>query len=1063
MYAYRLALLGPPVLAGPQGDLACSSGDHWGLLFYLAAQPDRVFSRAHLATLFWPDRTEEGALRSLERCLRRMKSELPVWPIVSTGDSLSWDRGGAVWCDTVAFEELAAHGGVHSLDGAIQLRAGPFLEGFTLPQAPGFADWLLRERNRWDRRCLELLSALAVGCERAGQWKQLVDRAQQALIIDALDEHFHRHLMLGWAMQGKRDAALARFEELRLLLLKRLGQTPDPSTVSLRNAIAANRLAAMPTAANRIMADLSTAGAGTEPYVGRERPLRQGREWLRGSASRKNVLVVQGEAGSGKSRFVDALVTPLEQGAEPDGFTTVLRGACWQAHGGSVPLGPVLQALRPVLREVDITRFPLPQQWIEQMLWVLSPEPTLKRPSEDEQELGQQRVAESMARLLGMLPGRVLLVLEDLQWADPETVHLVGLLGHRRGDGTVSVLTTIRADEVTESTGELLAELESKGRLQRLELEPLDRPSVDELVEAFTGKCQPTLAEDLWRETHGHPQLGTEWLTAYEETGGGVDIGVPRHQATVLRIQALIRSRVQRLGAVAHRLLAAASLYPFGAPPYVLRYTAGLPEAEATGGLCELKARRFLRDTEDGWVRIRSELTRRVVYYDLRVNVKRDLHKRAFECLSDEGAHDTVSVAQQARHAFGAERWAKAAELWERAALQAANLYAFPTASRYLHLAIGSLERLPESDGRQSHRERLQRYLAEIATSESEADWIGPIVLETERAIGKDHPLKASVMEMAVAALRGQVRRMLGIVEWLMPLMRLTGRKEMVASGLAMSAFAHLLRGQLEEMARALTEALELLDNEVTHQTVLLLPSLVATEAALGRFGQAEQQIAVLAKSAHSAVPETLRQSTFLAVLAALAAERGQHRRALDLAREAARLARQGEHRFTEYLAQLSLGPAIAKLGDVEGGLEAQRQVIAMAQRMGTEYALDLAYVSLSQIFLAGGQAVRAEEAARIALKLARETGHRYGEAAAMQALGLALARAGDVDYGCEYLNHALTEFTAMRARPAIARCHAALARLVRSEALRWHHGSLAEAEFRVLGMEWDLRGGADP
>ncbi len=123
------------------------------LLVYLARSPKRLRTREHLVGLLWADKPEKDARHSLNESVRVLRQ--------STGDGLETDAAqvrvtpGAVELDTDTLELLTAAGDYAGAAGLVQ---GEFLEGFSVPGASEFDNWLVAERDHWRRRSVEVLA-----------------------------------------------------------------------------------------------------------------------------------------------------------------------------------------------------------------------------------------------------------------------------------------------------------------------------------------------------------------------------------------------------------------------------------------------------------------------------------------------------------------------------------------------------------------------------------------------------------------------------------------------------------------------------------------------------------------------------------------------------------------------------------------------------------------------------------------------------------------------------------------------------------------------------------------
>jgi hypothetical protein len=245
---------------------------------------------------------------------------------------------------------------------------------------------------------------------------------------------------------------------------------------------------------------------------------RLGAAFERAAAGQATVVVVAGEAGVGKTRLVAELADRVRRRG-----ALALAGGCLDVGDGVVAYAPVVEALRPL--------------------------PGLLAPEELERVLGGARA--ELARLVPELaapdttppgeavatvPGRlfelllgvvhrlaergpVLLVVEDLHWADRSTRDLLGFLV-RNLRGAVALVLTYRTDELhrRHPLRPFLAELERGGRAERLELGRLDRRELAELLGGILGEpADPGLVEEILARSEGNPFFAEELLAARRE------------------------------------------------------------------------------------------------------------------------------------------------------------------------------------------------------------------------------------------------------------------------------------------------------------------------------------------------------------------------------------------------------------------------------------------------------------------------------------------------------------------------------------------------------------------
>ncbi len=291
----------------------------------------------------------------------------------------------------------------------------------------------------------------------------------------------------------------------------------------------------------------------------------------RAQAGSPAVVVVAGEAGVGKTRLVTELIARVRaQGA------LALAGGCLDVGEGVVAYAPVAEALRSLGGAVDPAE-------LERVLGGARAELARLVP-----ELGgpDGAGAEAAAEAGGLVPGRLfelllgvlhrlaergplLLVVEDLHWADQSTRDLVGFLVRNLRAGVMLVLT-YRSDELhrRHPLRPFLAELDRGGRAERLELGRLGRRELGGLLAQILGEPAPAvLVGEILARSEGNPFFAEELLAA--RAGGSGELPEALRDLLLARIEALPQAtqQVLQVAAVAgrrvdHHLLAAVAAQP---------------------------------------------------------------------------------------------------------------------------------------------------------------------------------------------------------------------------------------------------------------------------------------------------------------------------------------------------------------------------------------------------------------------------------------------------------------------------------------------------------------------
>ena len=266
------------------------------LLVYLARSPRRSRAREHLMGLLWADKPESAARHSLNesvRVLRRSVGESGV----DTEAGLVRLAPEAVRLDV---EQLDQHVSQGEWCTAARLIAGDFLEGFAVPGASGFEDWLTVERTTWRSRSVEVLVHCAEELLASGRARDAAAVARRATNLDPRSDFATRTVVRSLVLSGERAAALERYQAFATHLMDGLGVQPEPETVALVERVRRERPA--PPAGRK-------GPEGLEPrlpLVGRELDLSRllevaGRCRLQHSAV---AIVLDGDAGTGKTRLL---------------------------------------------------------------------------------------------------------------------------------------------------------------------------------------------------------------------------------------------------------------------------------------------------------------------------------------------------------------------------------------------------------------------------------------------------------------------------------------------------------------------------------------------------------------------------------------------------------------------------------------------------------------------------------------------------------------------------------------------------------------------------------------
>jgi predicted ATPase len=479
--------------------------------------------------------------------------------------------------------------------------------------------------------------------------------------------------------------------------------------------------------------------------VGREAELAALRQALaQALRGQRQVVLVSGEAGLGKTTVVDAFLATLAPDLAPEPPLWVGWGQCLAHYGAGEAYLPVLDALGRLGREPGHARLlTLLRQyaptWVGQLPALF---PAAAREAGPHQGLGATRermlreVAECLEAVSAEQP--LVLVLEDLHWSDHATLDLLTWLARRREPARLLVLGTYRPVEVIMQGHPLQAvkqELVQHGQCREVCLEGLSEVDVAAYLTAhFPGSAvAATLAGVLARRTGGQPLFMVQTVDAWVQQGWVVEVaGQWEAQVAVDTVETGVPESVRQMIAhqcdglppVAQAVLEAASVV--GAEFSAAAVAAGLETAvEQVEEQCEALVRRgqFLRGGggeawPDGTVAGRygfaHALYQQVVYDRLPVGRRMQLHRRIG--LRQEvgyGARASAHAAELAIHFERGHNAERAVRYRQQAAENALRRYAYQEAIGHLTRGLALLQTLPDTPERTQHECDFQLALAQ--------------------------------------------------------------------------------------------------------------------------------------------------------------------------------------------------------------------------------------------------------------------------------------------------------------------------------------------------------------
>ncbi len=539
---------------GPTQPLAAIDA---ALLAWLAiAGPTR---RDRLSALLWPDSPADTARNALRQRLFRLRRQCGL-DLVTGSSTLQ-----------------LADGVSHDLDADSAV-----LGNMPAPAAGELADWLagLREQRREGQRqqLLQRIDAI----ERDADPAAAVPLAQALIALDPLREDAHRRLMRLHYLAGDRAAALRAFDDCEQRLKHELGARPSPETLALLATVEAAERDTLPVRAAR--RTLPAALMRPPRMVGRERELAR----LQQALATGGRLLMQGEAGLGKSRLIQALTVPLGAVA-PTSWCgpLVAAGRPGDALVPYATLGRTLRALQ-VLWPQALSSVPAQQlaPLLPELVTTAAQVPAVRR------ETLQATLATVLREALTALPG---IVLDDLHFADEATLQLLPELIASSGPG--AWLLALRQPPPGSPAAALLAALAAASPWESLTLAPLDGDALAEMLDSLglpgvRGAGLASLAGLLHARSGGNPLFALETLKLAWTEGHDLEAGaLPRPR----NVGQLIDSALAQLSPRALLLARVAAITGVDFSVAVAEHVLRQPALELADAWAELESRQVLR------------------------------------------------------------------------------------------------------------------------------------------------------------------------------------------------------------------------------------------------------------------------------------------------------------------------------------------------------------------------------------------------------------------------------------------------------------------------------------
>jgi len=774
------------ILGGTSEVFGARSSRAVELLAYLIVHAGTPVARQHLAGVLWPDSTDAQSLTNLRRELHHLRQLVGDDPcLVVTTKELAWRDSGSIWVDVRLFAEerqaalrawAEGHADVALGHGDVALAA---YRGELLPGS--YDDWVLDARAELHRACVELCAVVAELRAARAELPKALEVARRRVRLEPLEEAGYRAIMEIQAELGDRAGAISTYHRCASLLERELGVTPDRVTRTLLERLMGARGAeVLPGATAPHGAARPPGRLGPPPVglVGRPEEFAVlDQAWQRASDGHATLVVVRGSAGVGKTALATAITAVARQAG-----AVVASSQCFGT--GRLALAPVADWLRDP--HVQSATAGLDAVWGHEVDRLVPSGADRSEPSTSPRAMvdawQKHRFFEGLARALLAVARPALLVLDNVQWCDEETLAFVAFLLGLDPCAPLLVTATLRTDDDGDNQGEgqhvadWLVQMRATGALTELTLRPLEPADTARLAETIARRSFGDEEQRLLQAaTGGFPLHIVEAMRDLEHLGI-----TPIPEGDLAEV---LRRRLEQTSPTAREIAGLAAAVGRDFALDLLVEASDLDADSVVHAVDELWRRRIVHEHRTGY-HFSHELIREAAYRQVTPAKRWLLHRRIAQGLELLHYGDTDSISAQLAEQYGrGGRPDKAIAYYRRAAEVASEIFA--------------------------HAEAIRLYSEALALASSELR-------------GRESQLlELAILEAIAAPLNARYgyasSELQEVLERSIELAQLLGRRDSLLNGWVALNTSRFVQGRIGDARQLAAQALELVDQGSEH------------------------------------------------------------------------------------------------------------------------------------------------------------------------------------------------------------------------------------------------------
>jgi len=1019
-----IRLLGSPHLQIGQDEIVVLPTQKCTLLLgYLALNQSVRLDRITLASWLWPEHSESRARRNLNNESWRLRKYLGN-ALIADSKSITFAPGDNLMIDVDLFDRVDKESSIPEIEEAISQYEGEFMSGY-------FEDWVLVRREYYADRLVGYLDRCAIHYQNNLEVRKAVACVRRILLHEPVNEESHRRLMRLYVLIDDFYSAIWQYRECVEILERELNVPPMPETETLYQWIVKESQARVGRQRHIVQPE--------KVFVGRENDLKElNAKWADVMNGRTQSVVVTGESGIGKTRVVEHWLEGMHHRG------VILRGRCSEMDQRA-PYRPIIEMLRSAISEMGEVELHRLSATVVHEIGRLLPDLPLSTHRIESAPLppaqARERLVESLMLALRAWSSPekpLILFLDDLQWADAETMDVVKAMFQREEDAPILFIATQRPDPLALADGDHgethIKNLQFDSRV----LEPLSRGEVVELIRRMGNlpNAPQAFAERIYAETEGNPLFIVESLRGLFDTGhlssdtdGIWRISLERPIAELPRLplsaglRAAILERVERLNVKQREVLALAAVIGKEFDNEIILSITGLDDSAIQDVLAGLLRYGLIREVS---TQTRFDFShvkiQEVLLASMPDSKRHSLHLQVAHYLESYEAGDSSKPFERLAYHFhqgGDEK--SALRYFQQAGEDAVTLHAYKVGASYFESALSLCPDAEPAEKRFSllmklylclwstdlDHLRLDRMLEEareIAEKNQKSDFLaqayfysGLNFVSQGRWVDAESLLRRSLDHAATSGLTEiEMRARIELANLLQYMRRADEAMPHIEVALALAERAGDFRveGRARwDMAQAsmgvadqARVGIDLIQRALEKNALALLVELGSGAVGIlwragnpgGAIQLGEQIFAYGREQGFAGFVRSVNR-----VLARVYCAIGGYEIALQLAGEALRASRMTGYRYGEMRSLICLALANAGLGFFDDALETMNRAMELCAQIGSKTDLLTARLETCGILLRRGDEAllsRAESLARQTLAESREAGLRSAE-----------------------------------------------------------------------------------